>query len=154
MPSHYAQGKVDKANRLRSLTLVDIIAITATKAKLAAKVAIVEAKAEARHTLPKCQVKTREVKKEQPNLEDEDEYKEVQTLSQMSTRLHKQVNKFFTAAEVIEGVKQGVEEMEEDIEGSTTVEGDDCKPCFDTLDKDAEFNNAINRDVDQDNENM
>jgi hypothetical protein len=153
---------VDKANKLRSLTLVNIIAIIAAKVKLAAKVAIVTAKAKAGHTLSKCQVETQEVEKEQPALEDKDKYKEVQTLRQMSTQLHKQVNKFFTAAEVIkgivevvEGVEQGVEEMEEDIEGSTIVEGDDSKPCFDTLDKeDAEFNNAINGDVNQDNKNI
>jgi hypothetical protein len=49
------------------------------------------------------------VEKEQPALEDKDEYKEVQTLGQMSTRLHKQVNKFFTAAEVIEGIVEVIE---------------------------------------------
>jgi Asp-tRNA(Asn)/Glu-tRNA(Gln) amidotransferase C subunit len=144
----YIQGKVDRADRLGSLTPVDITAITAAKVKLAAKAAI--------------QVETREVEKEQPDSEDEDEYEEVQTLGRMSTRSHKQVKKFFTAAEaiegiveVVEGVEQGVEEIEEDIEGSTIVDGDGSEPCFDTSDEeDAEFNDTIDGDIDQDDENI
>jgi hypothetical protein len=71
----------------------------------------------------------------------------VQTLGQMSTRSHTQVNKYFTAAEVIEGIV--------DIEAELGVEDNDSKPCFDTSDEeDDEFNNAIDGDVDQDDENM
>jgi hypothetical protein len=35
------------------------------------------------------------------------------------------------------------------------IEGDDSKPYFDTSDEeDAEFNNAVDGDIDQDDENM
>jgi hypothetical protein len=125
----YIQRKVDRADRLGSLTAADIAAIIAAKAKLGAKVAKVKAGC----TLPKHRVKgvninnlpdakTKEVEKEQSNSEDKGRYEEVQTLGQMSTRSHKQVNRYFTAAEVVakevEEVEQGVEEMEEGIEGA------------------------------------
>jgi hypothetical protein len=126
----YAQGKVDEAGGLGSLTPIDITAIAAAKVRLTAK--------------------------EQPDLEDEDEHKEVQTLSHISTQSHKQINRFFTAtevaeevAEVREEIEQGMEEMEEDIEG------DNSEPNFDTSnEEDIEFNNTVNRDVDKDDENM
>jgi hypothetical protein len=126
----YARGKVDEAGGLGSLTPIDIAAIAAAKVRLAAK--------------------------EQPDLEDEDEHEEVQTLSRMSTQSYKQINRFFTAAEVAEEVaevreeiEQGMEEMEEDIEG------DNGEPNFDTSDEeDIEFDDAVDGDVDEDDENM
>jgi hypothetical protein len=46
-------------------------------------------------------------------------------------------------------IEQEVEEIEEDIEGDYN------KPYFDTSDKeDTEFNNSIDRDVDQDDKNI
>jgi hypothetical protein len=74
----------------------------------------------------------------------------------MSTQLYKQINRFFTAVEVVEEVaevreeiEQRMEEMEED------TEGDNSKLNFNTFNKeDIEFNNTVSRDINEDDENM
>jgi hypothetical protein len=172
----------DPETGLGSLTPADVTIVEAaqgklrekvakTKAKRVAKIAKVDAKVQAGRTFPKYADRTAEDFNEynvpdtitggkdpiKESSDDEEEYEEALTLGRMGIRSQTQVNRYYTAEEVEEGLDVDVNN-EESIEvvaaDNSDIDIDDAPSEFDPSDDDDKFNESVDEDSDMIDENM
>ena len=136
-----------------------------------AKIAKVDAKVQAGRTFPKYADRTAEDFNEynvpdtitggkdpiKESSDDEEEYEEALTLGRMGIRSQTQVNRYYTAEEVEEGLDVDVNN-EESIEvvaaDNSDIDIDDAPSEFDPSDDDDKFNESVDEDSDMIDENM